>query len=46
MVQNQAILETTKAVKALTRDLGLSVRDAGELLGISHQRVQQLVKAR
>jgi hypothetical protein len=29
------------AVK-LTHDLGLSVRDAGPLLGISHQRVSQL----
>ncbi len=30
------------AVKALTERLGLSVRDAAELLGVSHQRVQQV----
>lgn len=31
------------AALALTKDARLSVRDAAELLGISHQRVQQLV---
>ena len=36
--------ETTRAVKRLT-DLGLSRRDAAELLGLSHQRVQQLLEA-
>ena len=30
------------AVRVLTRDLGLSVRDAADLLGVSYQRVQQL----
>lgn len=29
---------------ALTQELGLSYRDAGELLGLSRQRVQQMVK--
>jgi predicted RNase H-like HicB family nuclease len=32
------------AAKALT-DLGLSRRDAAELLGLSHQRIQQLIDA-
>jgi predicted RNase H-like HicB family nuclease len=35
---------TRRAVKTLVRDLDLSVRDAGALLGLSHQRVQQLVE--
>lgn len=38
----RAQASTTVAVKKLTQKLGLSVRDAGELLGISHQRVQQI----
>ena len=38
----RATLATRHAVRALT-GMGLSVRDAGELLGISHQRVQQLL---
>jgi len=32
------------AAEALVDDAGLGLRDAGELLEISHQRVQQLVK--
>lgn len=35
---------TRHAVTTLVRDLALSVRDAGALLGLSHQRVQQLVQ--
>lgn len=35
---------TVEAVRVLT-DLGLSRRDAAELLGLSHQRVQQLLEA-
>jgi predicted RNase H-like HicB family nuclease len=35
---------TRRAVKTLVRDLDLSVRDAGALLGLSHQRVQQLIE--
>ena len=34
---------TEAAIHKLVKKLGLSVRDAGELLGISYQRVQQLV---
>ena len=37
---------TVEAVKTLTEDLNLSVRDAGEILGLSHQRIQQLASAR
>ena len=36
--------ETAEAVRALT-EMGISRRDAGDLLGLSHQRVQQLVDA-
>jgi predicted RNase H-like HicB family nuclease len=44
--QNQARAQalTRRAVKTLVRDLELSVRDAGDLLGLSHQRVQQLMQ--
>jgi predicted RNase H-like HicB family nuclease len=37
---------TRRAVETLVKDLDLSVRDAGALLGLSHQRVQQLVHER
>jgi transposase-like protein len=36
--------ETAEAIRRLT-DLGLSRRDAAELLGLSHQRVQQVLEA-
>jgi predicted RNase H-like HicB family nuclease len=36
--------QTAEAAKTLTA-LGLSRRDAGELLGLSHQRIQQLLEA-
>jgi predicted RNase H-like HicB family nuclease len=39
----QAQRETKEAAQALVGDLGVGLRDAGELLGLSHQRVQQLV---
>jgi len=40
-----AIQQTTEAALALVRDAHLSLRDAADVLGISHQRVQQLVSA-
>jgi len=35
---------TGEAVRTLVEDLNLGLRDAGELLGLSYQRVQQLVQ--
>ena len=42
--QEQTITAARALSAKLVRKLGLSVRDVGELLGISHQRVHQLAK--
>jgi len=34
-----------RAARTLVDELGLGLRDAGELLNVSHQRVQQLTRA-
>ncbi|MCU4185535.1 type II toxin-antitoxin system HicB family antitoxin [Acidiferrimicrobium sp. IK] len=41
--QEEAAAATKAAAVALVRDGQLSVRDAAEVLGLSHQRIQQLV---
>ena len=40
----EASASTTRAARALVHELGVGFRDAAELLGVSHQRVQQLVR--
>ena len=35
---------TEKAARTLVEDLHLGLRDAADLLGLSHQRVQQLIR--
>jgi len=42
--QAKAQVLARKAVDDLTKGMGLSLRDAGRLLGLSHQRVQQLAR--
>jgi len=42
--RDAASATTTDAVHRLVDELGLGVRDAAYLLGLSHQRVQQLVR--
>jgi hypothetical protein len=42
--RNEARASTVRAARTLVNDLHLGLRDAAELLGLSHQRVQQLVR--
>ncbi len=42
--RSRAQEETERTARALLDEVGIGMRDAGELLGISHQRVQQLVR--
>lgn len=47
MINDEAIKLQNIANKAaitLVRDMGVSMRDAAELLGLSHQRVHQILK--
>jgi predicted RNase H-like HicB family nuclease len=41
----KASASTARAARVLVDDVGVGLRDAAELLGISHQRVQQLVRS-
>ena len=41
---SRAVDSTARAARLLRDRLGLSVRDVGELLGLSHQRIQQLCR--
>ena len=43
--RRRAQSSTVKAARTLVDELHLGLRDAAELLGMSHQRVQQLVRS-
>jgi len=38
----RALDRSARAARALTQEFGVGLRDAGDLLGLSYQRVQQL----
>jgi len=44
LLQRECALHLRKAVKQLSRRMGLSVRDQANLLGLSHQRVHQIIQ--
>ena len=44
--RDEAQASTIRAARTLVNELHLGLRDAADLLGLSHQRVQQLVRAR
>lgn len=44
--RREAVVAMDRAARTLVRDEGLSLRDAGRLLGVSFQRVSQLVGSR
>jgi predicted RNase H-like HicB family nuclease len=43
-IGDEAREATREAVRTLVQDAHLGLRDAGELLGLSHQRIQQLAR--
>ena len=43
MLCDRAAASTEEGARVLVREVGLSLRDAGELMGLSHQRIQQIL---